>query len=63
MAGAIKGVMQGTITSVKSIPPKKLLLALSEREKMRVMSTKPKKHKPIANITYSNTSTKTGDCV
>ncbi|MDG7052621.1 MAG: hypothetical protein LKM45_01895 [Wolbachia endosymbiont of Alcedoecus sp.] len=61
MAGAIKGVMQGIATNVKSIPPRKLPLTLSEREKMRGMSNKPQKHKPIANITYSNISTKTGD--
>jgi hypothetical protein len=63
MAGAIKGVIQGIATNVKSIPPRKLLLALSERENMRGMSNKPQKHKPIANITYSNIITKMGDCI
>ncbi|MDR1139843.1 MAG: hypothetical protein LBJ80_01455 [Rickettsiales bacterium] len=64
MAGAIKGVTQGIATNVKSIPPKKLLLTLSERENIREISDKlQRKHKPITNIIYSNTSTKTGDCV
>nr|WP_041045028.1 hypothetical protein [Wolbachia endosymbiont of Cimex lectularius] len=64
MAGAIKGVIQGIIANVKNIPPKKLLLALSERENMREISDKlQRKHKPITNITYSNISTKTRDCI
>jgi hypothetical protein len=57
-------VIQGIIANVKNIPPKKLLLALSERENMRKISDKlQRKHKPITNITYSNISTKTGDCI
>lgn len=56
-------MIQEIATNVKSIPPKKLLLALSEQENMKGMSNKPQKHKPIANITYSNISTKTGDCI
>lgn len=60
----MKGVIQGTIPSITNIPQKKLLLALFEQENTRVISDEPqKKHKPIANIMYSNASTKTGDCI
>ncbi|WP_088414227.1 hypothetical protein [Wolbachia endosymbiont of Wuchereria bancrofti] len=51
------------LVRAKPMAGKKTVVSFTERENIREMPNKPQKHKFIANIIYSNTSTQTGDCI